>query len=132
MPRVFGSGFSWTGPYIVMDFIEGVGLEKLLKDPSQEGRPVLNPHISDRALKRAYREMATLVLELANPEFTSIGAIEGKAGNSAVSKRPLTFNMDEIAASANIHQNAFPHQTLKMATEYWISLATQHLAHLQY
>ena len=116
-----------------MDFIEGDGLDKFLKDPSQEGRPVLNPHISDRALEMAYREMARLVLELAKPEFMCIGALERKAaGKFTVSKRPLTFNMNELAASANIPQETFPDQTFESATDYWISLATQHLSHLRY
>ncbi|KAL9106155.1 MAG: hypothetical protein Q9227_008803 [Pyrenula ochraceoflavens] len=133
VPRVFGSGCSWTGPYIVMEFIEGDGLDKFLKDPSQDGRPVLNPNISSRALERAYREMAGLVLELARPEFVSIGALERKgAGIFSASKRPLTFNMNELAVSANIPQNQFSDQAFGSATDYWMSLANQHLSHLRY
>ena len=69
VPEVLGSGNCWAGPYIVMSFVEGDPLALILKDPRAEGRPVLNPQISDRALKRVYREMAGLVLELSKPEF---------------------------------------------------------------
>lgn len=55
VPEVFGSGVCWAGPYIFMPFLEGMPLSQLLKDSSTEGRPVLNPQISDRSLKRAYR-----------------------------------------------------------------------------
>ncbi|PKX96036.1 uncharacterized protein P174DRAFT_440620 [Aspergillus novofumigatus IBT 16806] len=74
VPEVFGSGICWVGPYIGMSFLEGVPLSQLLKDPSIEGRPVLNPQISDRSLKWAYRKMAALVLELSRHEFDAIGA----------------------------------------------------------
>lgn len=43
VPEVFGHGHCRAGPYIVMSFIEGVQLSKILQDPSKPGRPVLNP-----------------------------------------------------------------------------------------
>lgn len=74
VPEVYGSGKTWTGPYIVMAYVEGTPLADILKVPKAEGRPVLNPDISERGLRRAYREMAKLLLELPKPEFSKIGA----------------------------------------------------------
>lgn len=59
-----------------MPFIEGESLATLFRDPLQDGRPVLNPRIRERALKRAYREMPELHLQLSEPEFQRIGALE--------------------------------------------------------
>ncbi|RFU24944.1 hypothetical protein B7463_g11393, partial [Scytalidium lignicola] len=56
VPEVYGAGTCWAGPYIVMAFVEGDLLSNVFKDPlKKEGRPVVNPRISDRALKIAYR-----------------------------------------------------------------------------
>ncbi|KAJ6184615.1 hypothetical protein N7519_005916 [Penicillium mononematosum] len=130
VPEVFGSGICWAGPYIVMPFLEGVPLSQLLQDPSSEGRPVLNPQISDRSLKRAYREMAALILELSKHEFDSIGALEENERGFFVAKRPLT-NMNELMVSADLPEEAFPSHTFKSATDYFQGLVMQHLSHLR-
>lgn len=131
VPEVFGSGICWAGPYIVMSFLEGVPLSQLLKDPSIKGRPVLSPRMSDRSLKRAYREMAALILELSKHEFDSIGALEENERGFFIARRPLTFNMNELMVSANLPEEAFPSHTFKSATDYFKALARQHLLHLR-
>lgn len=132
VPQVLGTGTCWAGPYIIMNFVEGDVLSKFLKDPVKEGRPVLNPQISDRALKVAYREMAGLVLELSRPEFPRIGALEQTGESFSVVNRPLTFNMNELITSANLPQQAFPTGIFESAADYFVSLADQHLSHLRY
>ncbi|KAH0829785.1 hypothetical protein FOPE_10433 [Fonsecaea pedrosoi] len=107
---VLGSGTCGAGPYIVMSFVEGAPLAEFLKDRHQKGRPVLNPRLSDRVLKRAYREMAKLILELSKPEFQYIGALRQSEANFSVTSRPVTFNMNELATSANLPPQAFPTQ----------------------
>ena len=102
VPNFLGAGTCWAGPYIVMSFVEGESLATLLKDPLQNGRPVLNPRISDRALRRAYREMAELYLQLSKPEFQRIGALEYNGEGFTITKRPLTYNINELATSANL------------------------------
>jgi hypothetical protein len=49
-----------------MSYIEGTPFANIPKDPQAEGRPVLNPRISGRGLRRAYREMAKLLLDSPN------------------------------------------------------------------
>ncbi|EXJ86738.1 hypothetical protein A1O3_03692 [Capronia epimyces CBS 606.96] len=131
VPEVLGAGTCWAGPYIVMSFVEGESLATLLKDPLQTGRPVLNPQISDRALRRAYREMAELHLQLSKQEFQRIGALEYDGEGFIVTKRPLTYNMNELATSANLPPHAFPTHAFDSANDYFTSLANQHFSQLE-
>ncbi|GKZ30371.1 hypothetical protein AbraIFM66950_008872 [Aspergillus brasiliensis] len=117
LPEVFGSG--------------GVPLSQILKDPSSDGRPVLNPQISDRSLKRACREMAVVVLELSRLDFDSIGALEEKDGGFSIARRCLTFNMNELMVSANMPEEVFPSHMFRSATDYFQALAMQQLLHLR-
>ncbi|EHY60905.1 hypothetical protein ABEF92_005527 [Exophiala dermatitidis] len=132
VPDVLGAGTCWAGPYIVMSFVEGESLATLLQDPLQTGRPVLNPRISERALKKAYREMAKLHLHLSKSEFHRIGALECNGESFTVTKRPLTYNMNELATSANLPPHVFPTQPCDSADEYLTLLADQHFSHLQH
>ncbi|EFR03644.1 phosphotransferase enzyme family protein [Nannizzia gypsea CBS 118893] len=100
VPEVLGSGTCWSGPYTVMPFVEGVPLSELLEETSKEVSPVLNTQLSDRSLKRAYHEMATLVLELSKPKFDTIGAPMKNEGSFSVGGRPVTFSMNELMLSA--------------------------------
>lgn len=131
VPEVLGAGTCWAGPYIVMSFVEGESLATLLKDPLQKGRPVLNPQISDRALKRAYRGMAEVLLQLATPEFQRIGALGDNGEGFTVSKRPLTYNMNELATSANLPPQAFPTEPSDSANDSFTLLADQHFSQLR-
>jgi hypothetical protein len=76
--------------------------------------------------------MAKLLLELSKPEFSKIGALtEGPNGEFTVSKRPFTFNMNELATSANVppHVLPDPNATFESAADFFKSLATQHMLH---
>ncbi len=132
VPDVLGAGTCWAGPYIVMSFVEGESLATLLRDPLQNGRPVLNPQISDRAGKRAYREMAELHLQLSKQEFPRIGALEYNGEGFTVTKRPLTYNMNQLATSANLPPQAFPTHPFDSANDYFTSLANQQFSQLQH
>ncbi|PLN75025.1 hypothetical protein BDW42DRAFT_199653 [Aspergillus taichungensis] len=111
VPEVFGSGICWAAPYIVM--------------------PALNPQISDRSLRRAYREMGLLLLELSKYEFDAIGALQKNEGGFSIARRPLTFNMNDLMVSANLPKEAFTSHTFRSATDYFETLAMQHFSHLQ-
>ncbi|RAL14168.1 uncharacterized protein BO97DRAFT_433271 [Aspergillus homomorphus CBS 101889] len=116
VPEVLGSGICWAGPYIVIPLVVGELLSDLLKDHSVDGRPVLDPNISDRSLKRAYHEMEKISLESSRLKLDAIGALKEEEGTSVASKRPLTFNMNELMVSA---------------TDYFQMLAQQQFFHLQ-
>lgn len=137
IPEVFGAGTCWVGPYIVMAFVEGDLLSNVLKDPlKKDGRPVLNPRISDRALRIAYREMAFLVLELSKPQFPRIGALVQQGKEFVVGRRPLTFNINELITSANLTPTDIAptdalSPTFGSTVDYFAALAEQHLSHLR-
>ena len=131
VPEVLGSGICGPGPYIVMSFVEGVQLSKILQDPHAQGRPVLNPKISDRALSLAFREMANIVLELSKPEFPRVGSLRQDGKHFTVTARPFTFNMNELATSANLPPEEFFTGPFESAADYFDALAVQHLSHLR-
>lgn len=132
VPVVLGTGSCWAGPYIVMTFVEGKLLSEYLRDPLQSGRPVLRPDINDIHLKRAYRKMAQIMLELAKPAFPRIGALtKDESGTWTITKRPLTLNMNELAGLANYPPQDFPTQSFGNAADYFKALAAQQLYHLR-
>ncbi|KIW39700.1 uncharacterized protein PV06_08289 [Exophiala oligosperma] len=132
VPDVLGAGTCWAGPYVVMSFVEGESLATLLQDPFQTDRPALNPRMSDRALKKAYRAMAELHLGLSKSEFHRIGGLEHDGESFTVTKRPLTYNMNELAASANLPPRVFPTQPCDSANVYFTLLADQQLSQLRH
>lgn len=132
IPTVLGSGKCAVGPYIVMTIIEGNLLSRYLKDPLRK-LETLNLQISESALKKSYYGMADILLELAKPEFSFIGALgQDETGQWSVPKRPLTFNMNRIAQFSNIPPRAFAKQRFTNAADYFEELAKQHLCHLEY
>ncbi|KFY07881.1 hypothetical protein V492_06736 [Pseudogymnoascus sp. VKM F-4246] len=137
VPEVYGAGTCWAGPYIVIAFVEGDLLSNVLKDPlKSDGRPVLNPRISDRALRIAYREMASLVLELSKPQFPRIGALEQQSDDFVVGRRPLTFNINELVTSANLTPTDLAltdalSPTFESSVDYFSALAEHHLSNLR-
>lgn len=120
-----------------MAFVEGDLLSNVLKDPlKKDRRPVLNPRISDRALRIAYREMAFLVLELSKPQFPRIGALVQQGEEFVVDRRPLTFNINELVTSANLTPTDLAptdalSPTFGSTVDYFAALAEQHLSHLR-
>ncbi|EYE96084.1 phosphotransferase family protein [Aspergillus ruber CBS 135680] len=132
IPTILGSGRCAVGPYVVMTLLEGNLLSRYLRDPMKKIE-TLNLHISECALKKAYRDMADIVLELSKPEFSFIGALtQDKSGDWSVHKRPLTFNMNRIAQFSNIPPSAFAEDRFSNAADYFEELAKQHLYHLEY
>lgn len=75
--------------------------------------------------------LAKLLLELSKPEFPKIGALQENAnGEFVVAKRPFTFSMNELSTLGNIPRHAFPQTTFESTSDYFESLASQHMSHL--
>ncbi|UNI15503.1 hypothetical protein JDV02_002031 [Purpureocillium takamizusanense] len=120
------------GPFIIMDYVEGEKLSTLLKKPmeSDDEDLVLNPSIEDATLATIYRQIASYLLQLSRLSFNRIGAISKDGSKWSVTKRPLTYNMNELATVAGYPQNRFPTSTFDRASDYFASLSREHLAHL--
>ncbi|KAK2802798.1 hypothetical protein FQN50_007204 [Emmonsiellopsis sp. PD_5] len=139
LPRLISWGLTAEspqrlGPFIIMEYVEGIHLSDILKKPTanSEEKEILNPDVDDTTLNIVYRQIADFMLQLYNFDFTHIGAIsevvEG-ANTWAVTGRPLTYNMNELAVSTGYPINRFPAERFASANEYFRSLADQHLFH---
>jgi hypothetical protein len=82
------------GPFIIMDFIDGVSLSDILKDPDAE-RPtrLMREDISNDDIEAIYRQFANFLLQLFKLDFNNIGSLPSLSAKaeSPVPIRPLTF-----------------------------------------
>ncbi|GAA85252.1 phosphotransferase enzyme family protein [Aspergillus luchuensis IFO 4308] len=106
VPRVRAWGPAATnplglGPFIIMDFIDGVSLSDLLQDHSAE-RPsrLMREDISDHDVEIIYRQMAGFLLQLFRLDFEQIGSLPPppltEAHRFTSLPRPLTFKAHSI------------------------------------
>lgn len=96
------------GPFIMMDFINGVSLSDLLKDPNVEcPTRLMREDISDSDIEVIYRQMANYLLQLFKLDFDQIGSLPWPAveAQSATPTRPLTFKAHSILQNGGV--NAF-------------------------
>ena len=85
------------GPFIIMHFVEGRVLGRLLEIPGHlpYGK-ILKDDIDDTVLEHIYRQVAVFLLELAKIEFSSIGAIGGDEDVFCVDSGPVSVKMNDI------------------------------------
>ncbi|CAG8920394.1 unnamed protein product [Penicillium salamii] len=109
--RAWGPAASNTlglGPFIMMDFINGVSLSSLLQDPNAE-RPnrVIREDISDSDIEVIYRQLANFLLQLFKLDFDQIGSLPSPQTEnpSPTPPRPLTFKAQTILQDGGlVHQ----------------------------
>lgn len=121
------------GPFIIMDYVEGEKLSTLLQKPikSDEEDLVLNASIDDSMLTTVYRQIAGYLLQLSQLSFNRIGAISKDGSTWSITKRPLTYNMNELATVAGYPQDRFSTSTFDCASEYFSRVSHDHLTHLR-
>ncbi len=131
IPQVLGFGTCAVGPYLVMGYIEGRLLsEYLAADTGMDGE-FLNPGIDEGVLRKAYSQMAQILLELSKCQFAEVGAIsQGQPGVWSVSKRPLTMNMNELVSLGNLPTKQLSQGPYGSAADYFEALAQEHQRHL--
>ncbi|OJI82034.1 hypothetical protein ASPTUDRAFT_175578 [Aspergillus tubingensis CBS 134.48] len=107
------------GPFIIMDFIDGVSLSDLLQDHSAE-RPsrLMREDISDHNVEIIYRQMAGFLLQLFRLDFEQIGSLPPppltEAHHFTSLPRPLTFKVHSILQNGGV--NTFGDRTKGFAT----------------
>ncbi|KAM4059666.1 phosphotransferase enzyme family protein [Hirsutella rhossiliensis] len=137
IPRIY----SWSvtaespqqfGPFITMDYVEGTLLLTILKQPTTSNQEdiILNPSIDDTVLDKIYHQIADYIFQLSRLTFTRIGAIAKDGDTWSATRRPLTYNMNELATVAGYPDDRFPTSTFDRASDYLESVANEHLAHL--
>lgn len=113
-----------------MEFVDGKSLTEYLEEPNRDRKlaTIFNPDISITVLKRGYREMIRILLAMHDCGFSRIGAI-GEDGS--VTKRAITFNMNELMGLANFPPKRFANGPFSTASEYFVSRANNHPIHLR-
>jgi hypothetical protein len=93
------------GPFIIMDFINGVSLSDLLKDPNAE-RPtrLMREGISDSDIEIIYRQLANYLLQLFKLDFDRIGSLPSPRAKaqSSIPICPLTFKAHSILQNGGV------------------------------
>lgn len=137
IPRVHSWGLiahspQYLGPFIIMDYVDGIHLSTLLEQPDQE-HMIPNPNIEHAILDKIYHQIAHYMFQLSHLTFSSIGAIsrEHASGTWHVAGRPLTYNMNELVSVAGYPDSQFPTAPFDRASDYLRSIANEHLIHLQ-
>src|SRR4051812_14791749 len=140
LPRVISWGLmeespQQLGPFIIMDFIDGTRLSTFLKQPTKNDQEdvILNPDIDDATLDTIYDQLADYILQISRLNFSRIGTIsKNNVSNTwSVTGRPLTYNMNELATSTGYPIDRFPTAPFDCASDYFKSIANEHLIHLQ-
>ncbi|KAK4044743.1 hypothetical protein C8A01DRAFT_42645 [Parachaetomium inaequale] len=123
------------GSFMIMDFVQSVRLSTFLRQPTDDDQAdlILNPAIDEATLDTIYDQLADYILQTSRLEFPSIGAISKDAASNtwSVTGRPLTFNMNELATSIGYPAGQFPNAPFTRTSDYFHTLARQHLLHLQ-
>lgn len=118
VPRVhaWGTAASNTlglGPFIMMDYIEGVHLSELLKDYNAEPHSdLIREDISDADLEFIYRQMANILLQLFKLDFDRIGSLPWPQTEDQTPTpsppRPLTFKVHTILQDGGVNTFGTP------------------------
>jgi hypothetical protein len=93
------------GPFIIMDFINGVSLSDLLKDPNaKHPTRLMREDISDSDIEVIYRQLANFLLQLFKLDFDRIGSLPSlrAEAQSYAPIRPLTFKAHSILQNGGV------------------------------
>jgi hypothetical protein len=116
VPKVHAWGFAagnplGLGPFIIMDFVDGVSLNDLLKDPNAErSTRLMRENIDDKDVEYIYRQCANFLLQLFKLDFDQIGSLPlpRAEAESPLPMRPLTFKAHSILQSGGVNTFGAP------------------------
>ena len=107
VPRVHAWGSAANnslglGPFIMMDFIEGVSLCGLLGDPNadEESKRLMREDVSENDIETLYRQMANFLLQIFELDFDRIGSLPSSHAKAPL--RPLTFKVNNILQDGGV------------------------------
>jgi hypothetical protein len=136
VPRLISWGLTedspqGLGPFMISEFVEGVHLSDILRDPANTKQLYLNPQIDGDTLDTVFSQIADLMLQLYEFDFDHIGAIsKDLSGSWSVTGRPLTYSMNELATTAFYPVDTFPTTPFQSASEYFRCLVSEQKTHL--
>jgi aminoglycoside phosphotransferase (APT) family kinase protein len=92
------------GPFIIMDFIEGVSLNGLLRNHNAElNTRLIKEGISDGDIEFIYRQFANFLLQLFKLDFDRIGSLPSPKTKFPVPIRPMTFKVHDIMQTGGVN-----------------------------
>ncbi|KAI1856695.1 uncharacterized protein JN550_013689 [Neoarthrinium moseri] len=91
------------GPFIVMDFIEGVSLSDVLKDSGRLSSRLIRPDISDHKMAAIYAQFAKIQLELFQLDFDKIGNVPSAKTRYTAYDHPLTYKGHDIMQTGGVN-----------------------------
>ncbi|KAJ5177114.1 uncharacterized protein N7482_002991 [Penicillium canariense] len=115
------------GPFIMMDFINGVSLLDILQDPNAEHSRVMREDISESDIEVIYRQMTNFLLQLFKLDFDRIGSLPSPhpEAQSPTPPRPLTFKAHCILRNGGVDTFGDRAQGFATTTEYFQHLVGQ-------
>ncbi|KAI9848064.1 MAG: hypothetical protein M1837_001166 [Sclerophora amabilis] len=108
------------GPFVIMDFIEGVSLDGLLSNPdAKQHFRLIREDVSDDIIEVLYRQLAAILLQLFQLDFNRIGSLPTSKTGFRAPIRPLTFKVHDIQQTGGV--NTFGDRTkgFLTTTEYF-------------
>lgn len=133
IPKIIGWGLTKDcpkklGPFIIMEFVNGVKLSDFLRDPNNTDEPLLNPNISQNDFDKVYGQIADILIQIHDLDFGAIGVI---AADGTVVSRPWTYNENELMTCVtNFPADESALQPFTSSSQYIQHLAERHLVHL--
>lgn len=88
------------GPFIMMDFIDGVSLDTILRVDSTTR--LMKDDINDSDIEFVYRQFANIWLELFQLNFDKIGCLPPIKTGFPVCARPLTLKLHDILQAGGV------------------------------
>ncbi|KAH7037055.1 phosphotransferase family protein [Microdochium trichocladiopsis] len=146
VPEVYAFGTAaenplGIGPFIVMEYIDHHrSLGDALSDPNGDPKKgqILYPDISEKKLEYLYEQMAAVLLQLYNLDFSRIGSLvldENKNGRmqkdvASVAGRPLILNINAHADWTSMPRSLLPSGTYTNAEAWYSAMADMHMLQL--
>ncbi|KAL4971451.1 hypothetical protein BDW66DRAFT_163693 [Aspergillus desertorum] len=121
------------GPFIIMDFIDGVSLSSILRDPNAEYPRLMTENVAVSDIEFIYRQMANLMLELFKLDFDCIGSLPWPGehqGTTPTRRRPLTYKAHTILQDGGVNTFGDRNEGFATTTEYFRYVVEQDLQQL--
>ncbi|KAK0101218.1 hypothetical protein ONS95_012799 [Cadophora gregata] len=119
------------GPFVITEFIKGKTLDKLWKENPNEPRSGLRSDIDEKVQEIVYRQVAYILLELAEHKFDRIGSLSSdNEGSYPVTARPLTLKMNEVARVGGVINGDHLKAPFESTSDFFSHVGQQNLEHL--
>ncbi|KAH8763830.1 hypothetical protein BGZ57DRAFT_768619 [Hyaloscypha finlandica] len=118
-------------PFVITEFIKGKTLDKLWKENPKVPRSGLRSDIDEKVQEIVYRQVANILLELAEHKFDRIGSLSfDDRGSYSVTGRPLTLKMNEVARVGGVVNDDHLKAPFESTSDYFNHVGQQNLDHL--